>query len=100
MTPATPPVLDALSDPDCRSIIRSIGQPLTATEVSARCDLPLSTAYRKLDELEATPLVEQSYRLRERGKHPQQYQRRADSLLVHLPAEEIEIQLVHSAAVE
>ena len=100
MTPATPALFDALSDPDCRAIIRTIGQPLTAREVATHCDLPLSTAYRKLDELESTPLVEQTYRLRQRGKHPQQYQRCADSLLVHLPDDRVEVQVVHHAVVE
>lgn len=93
-------VLDALSDADCRAIVRTIGRPMTASEVATRCDLPLSTAYRKLDALESTPLVEQSYRLRQRGKHPQQFQRCADSLLVRLPDEHVEVQLLHHATVE
>jgi len=100
MTTDTPTVLEALSDPDCRAIVRSIGQPRTAREVATTCDLPLSTAYRKLDALEETPLVEQTYRLRQQGKHPQQYQRRADSLLVRLPEESVEVRLVQRAVVE
>ncbi|MFC7134748.1 MULTISPECIES: helix-turn-helix domain-containing protein [Salinibaculum] len=100
MSKESSPVFDALSDADCRAIIRAIGRPLTAREVATRCDLPLSTAYRKLDALQETPLVEQTYRLRERGKHPQQYQRSADSLLVRFPDERVEVTVVPHALVD
>jgi DNA-binding transcriptional ArsR family regulator len=84
-------LFDVLGDPDCRAILRALASPLTAREVASQCDLPLSTAYRKLETLAETPLVEQSHRVRERGKHPRQYERRAHFLLVRLPDEEVEV---------
>jgi predicted transcriptional regulator len=92
-------VFDILSDPDCRAIVRTVDEPMTAREVATHCDLPLSTAYRKLDTLAATPLVERSYRLRKRGKHPKQYHRQVDSLLVDLPEDRIEVQFLQDVTV-
>ena len=44
-------VLDALDDPECRTIIEQMEAPMTAKELSENCDVPLSTTYRKLDLL-------------------------------------------------
>ena len=84
-------LFEVLGDPDCRAILAALESPLTAREVATRCDLPLSTAYRKLEVLTSTPLVEQSHRVRERGKHPRQYERCARSVLVDLPNQEAEV---------
>lgn len=67
-------LLTALSDHDCRRILRETGeQALTASELSARLDLPLSTTYRKLGVLCETTIVQQTCRLSDDGRHATQY---------------------------
>lgn len=74
--PAVGPVLTALADEDCRAILRAIGTgSLTANECSERCDLPLSTTYRKLERLAGADLLTERIRIREDGKHASQYRR-------------------------
>lgn len=74
-------VLDALSDPECRRILRAVdASALTANECSAACDLPLSTTYRKLELLSAAGLLEERLRLRRDGKHASQYRRAVEAV--------------------
>lgn len=78
-------VLEALSDPDCRAVLRAAGpSALTANECSEACDLPLSTAYRKLELLSAAGLIEEQLRLRRDGKHASQYRRRFGGVRVEV----------------
>jgi predicted transcriptional regulator len=77
-------ILAALGDEDCRSIICAADEPLTARELARTCDIPLSTVYRKLEQLENTPLLESTTRARLRGKHPQQYQRPTDHVQIDI----------------
>lgn len=78
-------VLDALADPDCRCILRAVSpSALTARECSERCDLPLSTTYRKLELLGEAGLVVEELRLRRDGKHASQYRRRFDGVHVEV----------------
>ncbi|MXR52336.1 helix-turn-helix domain-containing protein [Halovenus sp. WSH3] len=55
--PALQDVLDALDDPDCRSILREAIEPMTATELIDACEIPKSTLYRKLDLLRTASLL-------------------------------------------
>lgn len=66
-------VLDALDDPDCRTIVRRLREPMTASEVSTECDIPMSTTYRKLDVLSEASLVEERTEIRSDGHHATQY---------------------------
>lgn len=66
-------VLDALRDRDCRNIIINLESPMTAEEISERCDLPLSTTYRKLDLLTNALLLEELMELKKDGHHVKQY---------------------------
>lgn len=66
-------VLDALDDPECRTIIEYIEEPMTAKEISDGCDIPLSTAYRKLELLNDASLVEEQTELRVSGRHTARY---------------------------
>jgi DNA-binding transcriptional ArsR family regulator len=66
-------VLDALDDPDCRTIVRRLHEPMTASEVSTECDIPMSTTYRKLDTLSEASLVEERTEIRSDGHHASQY---------------------------
>lgn len=77
-------VLAALSDEAAHSMLCVADEPRTAKELADECDIPLSTVYRKLDRLVTTALIEETTRARVRGKHPQQYRRRFETLRVHV----------------
>lgn len=66
-------VLDALDDPACRTIIETVDTPMTASEISDVCDIPLSTTYRKLDLLTEASLLEEQTEIREDGHHTTRY---------------------------
>lgn len=78
-------LFDALDDADCQGILAATSEEaLTATEVSETCDLPLSTTYRKLDLLTEASLLEERPRIRQSGKHPSEYTRLVDDIVVSL----------------
>ena len=62
-------LLDALDDADARAIIKAIEESATANEVSERCDIPLSTTYRKLDVLTEAGLLVEGTEIRSDGHH-------------------------------
>jgi len=63
-------VLDALDDEECRAILEATKRDsLTAAEISEECDLPSSTAYRKIDLLADADLLTEELRIRRSGKH-------------------------------
>lgn len=81
-------VFDALHDADCREILReTMAEARTAGELSERCDLPLSTAYRKLDLLTRAGLLADRTRLCPAGKHTTEYRRAVDDVVISIDAE-------------
>ena len=67
-------VLDALDDEECRAILEATKRDcLTAAEISEECDLPSSTAYRKIDLLTDADLLTEELRIRRSGKHVSEY---------------------------
>lgn len=66
-------ILDALDDPDCRKIVRSLEEPMTADEISERSGVPLSTTYRKLELLTEASLLEEGTEIRPDGQHASRY---------------------------
>lgn len=66
-------VLDALEDPDCRTILRSLTRPMTAEEISEATDIPLSTTYRKLELLTEASLLQEGVAIRPDGHHASRY---------------------------
>jgi len=66
-------VLDALDDADCRTIIEHLDEPMTASEVSEECDIPMSTTYRKLDLLTEASLLVEGTEIRSDGHHATRY---------------------------
>jgi DNA-binding transcriptional ArsR family regulator len=67
-------VLEALDDETCRAIIRYLDGPMTASEVSNNCDIPMSTTYRKLDKLNEAKLLTEGTRIRSDGHHASRYE--------------------------
>jgi DNA-binding transcriptional ArsR family regulator len=81
-------VLDALDDAACLAILEATSdEVLTANEISERCELPLSTAYRKLDVLEDAGLIAERTRLSRAGKHASEYARLVDEVTISIGAE-------------
>jgi len=66
-------VLDALDDPDCRAIVQSLEEPMTADEIAEEAEVPLSTTYRKLDLLTEASLLEEGTEIRPDGQHASRY---------------------------
>jgi predicted transcriptional regulator len=76
-------LLEALDDADCRDILDATGNDaLSASEVSERCDLPLSTTYRKLEILDDAGLLVERTRINHTGKHVSEYVRAIDDVTV------------------
>ncbi len=75
-------VLEALDDEDCRTIIRYLDEPRTASEVSSGCDIPMSTTYRKLDLLRDASLLSEGTQIRSDGHHATRYEVAFDSVRV------------------
>lgn len=77
--------LDVLDDPTCQAILAATSNDtLSANEISETCNLPLSTTYRKLDELTEAGLLDEGIRLRQSGKHASEYSRSIEDVLVSI----------------
>lgn len=83
--------LDALDDPDCRTILEylAIMNPMTAHELSTECDIPLSTLYRKLDLLKEASLVIEKTEIQpeSQGRHRSHYHSNFEVVSVTLDEE-------------
>ncbi|NHN42361.1 helix-turn-helix transcriptional regulator [Halorubellus sp. JP-L1] len=67
-------LLTALQDDDCRTIVEAVSEEaLSASELAERCDLPLSTTYRKVDTLTDAALLDERLRLAASGSHEREY---------------------------
>lgn len=77
-------LLDALEDGDCRTILEAADDFLSANELSERCDIPLSTTYRKVEALTEAGLLEEGTRVCRSGKHTSEYRRRVDNVVVSM----------------
>ncbi|MFC7057077.1 helix-turn-helix domain-containing protein [Halovenus salina] len=93
-------LLGALEDEDCRAILEATtDEALTANELSESCDLPLSTAYRKLELLTETGLLEEQLRISRNGKHTSEYARSVEDVHVSLDSD-IELSITRSGIEE
>lgn len=91
-------VLDALDDTDCRTIIRHLDEPMTASEVSEECDIPMSTTYRKLDLLSDASLLAEGTQVRSDGHHATQYRVAFEEVSVGLTeARELSVSITRPA---
>ncbi|GAA0727687.1 MULTISPECIES: winged helix-turn-helix domain-containing protein [Haloferacaceae] len=83
-TPALQDVLDALDDPECRSILRETIEPMTANELSDVCDIPKSTLYRKLELLSSAALVRKWDTINPGGGRVTHYERSFNDVMISL----------------
>jgi DNA-binding transcriptional ArsR family regulator len=87
-------VLAALDDDACREILEATAEEsLTATELSEQCDIPMSTAYRKVEKLAEADLVEERVRINTSGKHATEYHKNFGDVLVSVAGGGIEIEM-------
>ncbi|GAB3667589.1 helix-turn-helix domain-containing protein [Halopiger thermotolerans] len=87
-------VLAALDDDACRAILEATSdESLTATELSEQCDIPTSTAYRKVEMLTEANLVEERVRINTSGKHATEYRRSFDDVVVSVADGGVEIEM-------
>lgn len=77
-------VLDALDDPACRALVGALDGPRTASELSEAADVPLSTAYRKLDRLEEASLLATETEVRSDGHHTTRYRLHFEEVTITL----------------
>lgn len=77
-------VLDALEDPDCRRILRTLDRPMTAQELIGECGISQTTAYRKLDALSKASLVDERTEVRDDGHHATRYVRAFGGVYIDL----------------
>ena len=82
--PALQEVLDALDDPVNRTIVKQLDSPMTASEISEACDVPLSTTYRKLEILTEASLLRETTQIRKDGRHTSRYLVDFEGLGIHL----------------
>ncbi|THE66079.1 ArsR family transcriptional regulator [Salinadaptatus halalkaliphilus] len=92
-------VLTALEDDACRHILEATtDESLTATELSEQCEIPTSTAYRKVEKLAEAELVEEQVRINTSGKHATEYHKCFDDVVVSVADEgHIDIELTTRA---
>ncbi|WP_440769975.1 helix-turn-helix domain-containing protein [Natronorubrum sp. DTA28] len=87
-------VLGALDDDACRAILEATDdESLTATELSEQCEIPMSTAYRKVEKLTEADLVEERVRINTSGKHATEYRKCFDDVLVSVDDGDIAIEM-------
>ncbi|WP_126662739.1 ArsR/SmtB family transcription factor [Haloterrigena salifodinae] len=92
-------VLGALDDDACRAILEATSEEsLTATELSEQCDIPMSTAYRKVEKLTEAELVEERVRINTSGKHATEYRKSFDDVHVSIDDGEVAIELTKPEA--
>ncbi|SEW29797.1 winged helix-turn-helix domain-containing protein [Halobacterium jilantaiense] len=90
-------VLDALDDEECRAILEATKQEsLTAAEISEECDLPSSTAYRKIDLLDDADLLTEELRIRRSGKHVSEYACAIDDVTLSVGDSGVELSVSHT----
>ncbi|SDK01142.1 winged helix-turn-helix domain-containing protein [Natronorubrum texcoconense] len=92
-------VLGALDDDACRAILEATDdESLTATELSEQCEIPMSTAYRKVEKLTEADLVEERVRINTSGKHATEYRKCFDDVLVSVDDGDIAIEMTKPEA--
>lgn len=77
-------VLDSLDDPDCRSIVEELDEPMTASELAEACDIPLSTTYRKLELLTEASLLDERIEINTTSQNTTRYELAFDEVRIGL----------------
>lgn len=92
-------VLSLVADPECRAILEATATAAKSVgELGTACDLPRSTAYRKVKALVEAGLLDERVRIQPERRNPNEYLLRAgkialtlDGAGVSLPDYEVEV---------
>ncbi len=77
-------IVGLINDDDAVSLFRSATDPKTVSMLAAECDIPLSTAYRKVETLEDAGLIEEVAQGLADASGPAWYRRTVDGVRVTL----------------
>lgn len=87
-------LFDSLNDPDACAIVRTLDDtPLSAKEISDRCNLPLSTTYRKINQLARIGLLDERTQISRTGKHTSKYHTSVETISVTIADDGFELRL-------
>jgi len=91
-------ILKALSDEYSRSIMNfTIEKPKSVVEIVKDCDIPMTTAYRRVNELEESKILKVTGSVvTDDGKKYFLYQNRLKSIYVIFGLEELDVQIVEN----
>ena len=89
-------ILKALSDDYSRTIMNyTIEQPKSVVDIVKDCDIPMTTAYRRVHELEENKILKVTGSIvTDDGKKYFLYQNRLKSIYVVFGLEELDVQIV------
>ena len=91
-------ILDTLNDAGCRAILEATAEEmLTATELSERCAIPMSTAYRKVEKLADAGLLEERIRINTSSKHATEYRKCFGGVLVSVDGGDLDLEVLEPA---
>ena len=91
-------ILKALSDDYSRAIMNfTIEKPKSVVEIVKECDIPMTTAYRRVKELEESKILKVTGSIiTDDGKKYFLYQNRLKSVYVVFGLESLEVQIVEN----
>jgi predicted transcriptional regulator len=80
--------LEILTDSRCRAMMEATStRPRTAKEISEQVGVPLSTTYRKLDEMTEAGILADQTRLSSVGSHASEYRRVVNDVVLSVTPE-------------
>lgn len=77
-------VFDVLDDDACRTIVSCLDEPMTVREISTEADVPVSTAYKKIEKLQDASLLVERTEVRTGGHHRARYLTNFERIVVEL----------------
>jgi DNA-binding transcriptional ArsR family regulator len=87
-------LFDSLNDEDACAIMKTLDETsLSAKEVSERCELSMSTTYRKLNQLSEVGLLEEQTEITLEGKHLTRFHRCIDTIAITITDNGFELEL-------
>jgi len=93
-------ILDIMSDKYCREILRiTMNKPMSAIEIAREGKIPISTIYRRLQNLHDTKLVGISGSISEDGKKSFLYKSKVKAISASCNGNDVEINIVPNIAV-
>ena len=93
-------ILDIMSDKYCREILRiTMDKPMSAIEIAREGKIPISTIYRRLQNLHDSKLVRISGSISEDGKKSFLYKSKVKAISASCNGNDVEINIVPNIAV-